>query len=174
MERNSDSLENRIALVLGRMMLRFAALEAVTRSTLHQVLDEIDENEVTTLTSELSFRQVRAVLIALLKQRNSDSEYVDSVRRLMKRAEQLEARRNALTHSFWIYSHLPAAMGREKRKVTDKGVFKIDYEEFPSVDSLDAFVSDIDQLAQEIAYSWISEHLGVEVTVSSTPKAGQQ
>jgi hypothetical protein len=76
MERYSDKtdadqlvLQDRIALRLGRMTMRIAAMESMTRFYLLQVLDIADDDEVRVeaIIGELSFRKLRAALLAAVR-----------------------------------------------------------------------------------------------------------
>ena len=161
-------LEDAIALALGRMLVRFASLERITRFTLCQLLDDLEENEVNALISELPFRKVRSVLLALVEQRFPKSAVEDQLRDVMKRIQRLEERRNALVHSSWVHSDLPQAMTREKLKVSEKGYFRVHEERFEDVEALDQFVAEINRTAQEVVEIWIHEGLGVRPIIQES------
>lgn len=64
------SLEDQVAFSLGRMVIRFASLEAITRPFLVQLLglSNEDEERVQAIVGGLSFRKLRETLLAVARQ----------------------------------------------------------------------------------------------------------
>lgn len=164
MKKATRDIEQETSLALGRVVMRFAALEAIFRHVLVSVLDEIeDPQDVQALISELSFRRLRGALSALYARRFPDSAFQKSLKEINKRAQRLEDRRNALIHSAWEYTNLPDAMVRQKGRVTGSGAYRTDQEIISEEAQLRTFVREIDDLISELAHRWIIDHLGVSV-----------
>lgn len=141
-------LQDRVALRLGRMTMRFAAAEAITRSFLLQILNVNDDDEVRiqAILGELSFRKLRAAFVGAVRadEIRGTSENLKSLREIVGRLDKLEQRRNVLTHSVWNYRNLPNEMIREKHHVGSTGVIRNDTEIFKDLNALDEIVHDID------------------------------
>jgi hypothetical protein len=160
-------LPDRIALRLGRMAMRIAAVEAMTRFYLLRVLHVEDEEEarVEAIIGELSFRKLRAALVGAVRDHVGDGdERLLTLRKLNGRISRLEERRNALTHSSWNYSALPSGMHREKKHVGSAGVLKHDSESFSELSKLDRLVEDLDAVANEMSKWYLYHYLGVRRT----------
>ena len=53
------------------------------------------------ITAELSFRNLRALLVSLYLERHGEDDDFTGLRDLMKSAAQMEGKRNQITHSIW-------------------------------------------------------------------------
>ncbi len=160
-------LEDRVALSLGRMVLRFSVLESVTRYALLHVLDVADDDEtrIEALLATLPFRRLRDALAATVHDIYGDGAEWLSLRELLARIDEVEARRNALVHSAWIHSDLPARITREKLGFSGGGKRRTDRETFDDVVTLDKFVADVNDLG-EAMIKWYTRKL-LEVAPTS-------
>ena len=162
-------LEDQMALVLGRMMLRFAALEATCRILLQTVLDldTEEDKKVIYVLSGISFRKSREALLASARAQDVDPHKIESLKAILRRAARIEERRNALTHSVWIYSDLPEEISREKRHIAASGNARTDQERFSDVNEILSFVQEIDLTCGSM-FTWLRlEYLGVGMIFSS-------
>lgn len=141
------SLEDRVALELGRMLLRFNALESISRFVFCQLLDDIPEREAEALLSSLPFQRLRQALLGIYRERAGDGPEVEELRKLLQKADQLEQRRNALVHSSYVYSALPARFDRVKIKVGGNGSINAQLESFEDAAAIANFVTEIDEVA---------------------------
>lgn len=157
------SLEDQVAFSLGRMVMRFAALEAMTRFYLVQLLDlsNEDKERIEAIVGGLSFRKLRETLLAVSRQQIGREDVIAELKRLLGAAAKIEERRNVLTHSSWNYSQLPAEMGREKLHVSSAGAIRSDTEAIRDVAALNKFVAEIDAAALGLSRWYIHRHLGV-------------
>jgi hypothetical protein len=147
------------------MAMRIAAVEGMTRFYLLQVLDVDDEEEerVEAIIGELPFRRLRAVLLAAVRDGAwGDIKGLEILKTLMRRVARLEERRNILTHSSWNYSRLPAEMIREKRHVASTGRIRSDTEVFGDLSTLDALVTELDEVAGQLSKWYLGHYLGVQ------------
>lgn len=83
------------------MTVSFALLESIIQSLVgsliyeHQRIGQI-------ITAELSFKNIRALLVSLyLERHGEDDNDLAQLREYMKRAALLEEKRNQITHSVW-------------------------------------------------------------------------
>ncbi len=85
---------------IGDITVSFALLESTIQSLIgsfiaeHQRIGQI-------ITTELAFRNLRALTISLYKERHGEDTDFGILRELMKRAADLEEKRNQITHSVW-------------------------------------------------------------------------
>jgi hypothetical protein len=85
---------------IGDITVSFALLESTIQSLVgsfiaeHQRIGQI-------ITAELAFRNLRALTISLYKERHGEDTDFGALRELMKRAADLEEKRNQITHSVW-------------------------------------------------------------------------
>lgn len=138
---------------LGRMVMSFSSMESATRDANGALLYGINEQDVQILTSELSFRKARGVLVALSRERLSGTELLGRIEALMKQARSLEQRRNQLTHSVWLWLDaidVRPRMAREKLRVSDSGRHRRAFEEFHDVGDLDRFVDEMGQVSDAL------------------------
>ena len=84
----------------GDIMVSFAVLENTLQALIwslvreHQRIGQI-------ITAEVAFKNLRALAISLYKARQDEDADFGTLKDLMKRAAEAEAKRNQLTHSLW-------------------------------------------------------------------------
>ena len=154
-------ISDRVALRLGRMAMRFAAVESMTRWMLLMSLGvaEDDEEKVEAIISELPFRKLRASLMVASRDSplGGGERGVEILKKIVKRIERLEERRNVSTHSSWNYSTLPQDITRQKTGV-GTGKLQQQSESFSAVDSLDQLVVDLDAVGAELSGWYAGTH----------------
>ena len=95
---------------IGDITVSFALLEFQIQNLIgsliyeHQRIGQI-------ITAELSFKNLRALLISLYLERHGEDEDFNNLRDFMKRAGQAEEKRNQIIHSVW-------AAGKDKDHIT--------------------------------------------------------
>lgn len=113
-----------IEAALGLISMNFQALESALSLSISTLLGaERDTGRI--LTSELSFKQLLNVLVALTRNRVSSNmwqgsqDVVKQLEELASACFRMEELRNQYMHSVWIAAHLKASEG-VRRKVTAK------------------------------------------------------
>jgi hypothetical protein len=120
---------NSLLVSIGDMTVSFAMLESTIQSFTWSLIRE-HQRIGQIITSELSFRNLRALLISLYVERHGkDSDY-DILRALMIRSGQLEEERNKVTHSVWGVGNSPNTITRIKITAREKHGFKADFEQY--------------------------------------------
>jgi hypothetical protein len=139
---------NSLLVHIGDMTVSFALLESTIQSLTWSLIRE-HQRIGQIITSELSFRNLRALLISLYVERHGkDSDY-DALRALMIRSGQLEEERNKLTHSVWAAGSSPDTITRIKITAREKHGFKADFEQYDE-DRLHEVADGIKTLAAEL------------------------
>ena len=102
------------------------------------------------ITSELSFKKLRAVLISLYKETYGENDNYKRMRDLMNRAGKIEEKRNQITHSSWGAGKDIDSITRIKTTTKEKcGLrFKVEY---VTAHDLAKIAGDIKKLAAEIS-----------------------
>lgn len=133
---------------IGDMTVSFALLESTIQSLVgsliyeHQRIGQI-------ITAELSFKNIRALLISLyLERHGEDGDFVE-LRELMKSASQLEEKRNQITHSVWAAGDSAETITRIKTTAKERHGIRFHFESVKAQD-LQGFVVDIKELADKI------------------------
>jgi hypothetical protein len=161
-------LQDRVALRLGRMTMRFAAAEAMTRFYLIRVLDIDDDDEprMEAILGELSFRKLRAALVGAVRGDATwgTPEGPAYLKGITGRLARLEEQRNVLIHSAWNYSQLPTEMVREKHHVGASGTIRSDSQSFGELGVLDAIIAGMDSAAADLSTWYLTHFLGVSAS----------
>ena len=145
---------DRLLVHIGDMTVSFALVELSIQILVGSLI--LEHQEIgRIITAELSFKQLRALAISLYKARHGEDADFDTLRKLIKRAAQLEQTRNVITHSIWGAGRSPETVTRikttakEKRGIHSESV-ELDAGELASV----AF--QLKSLAGEIQGFWLS------------------
>lgn len=85
---------------IGDFVVLFNMLEATTQDIIRLCLNQ-DERVVQIITAELSFKNLRALVISLFLEKGKDNEHYQEISELMKRAAFIEERRNQIIHGLW-------------------------------------------------------------------------
>jgi hypothetical protein len=133
---------------IGDITVSFAMLESQMQSLIgslvyeHQRIGQI-------ITAELSFGNLRALLISLYLERHGEDGDFIILRKFMKRAGQTEDKRNQISHSVWAAGKDKDHITRFKTTAKEKYGIKFKFEEV-SAETLNEFAKDIKILAEEI------------------------
>lgn len=101
------------------------------------------------ITSELSFKKLRAVLISLYKETYGENDNYKKMRDLMNRAGKIEEKRNQITHSLWGAGKDIDSVTRIKTTAKEKCGLRFKFE-CVTVNDLAKIAGDIKKLAAEI------------------------
>ncbi|MHB1097852.1 MAG: hypothetical protein ACYC3F_16965 [Gemmatimonadaceae bacterium] len=155
-------LEDRVALLLGRMLLRFNALEAMTGFTLGRIIgDDLSDSEIEAIVAVVPFAKLRQLTLAIAHEREMRKEAIETLQTVLSRAGKLEERRNSLVHSRYVYTHLPVNFLREKHKVTARGKLRVDHEFLSDCEKLEQLIQEINACADAINSWYLKHYLGV-------------
>ena len=139
---------------IGDITVSFALLESQIQSVVGSMLNE-KQRIGQIITAELSFKNLRALLISLFIERHGkeDSDYA-ALKELMNRSAEVEGKRNQITHSLWASGGNSDTITRIKTTAKEKHGVRFHFEQVSS-ESLDDFASEIKALAKEIMDFWI-------------------
>lgn len=133
---------------IGDITVSFAMLESQIQNLIgsliyeHQRIGQI-------ITAELSFKNLRALLISLYLERHGEDDDFNNLRDFMKRAGQTEDKRNQIIHSVWAAGKDKDHITRIKTTAKEKHGIRFKFEEV-SAESLQEFAKDIKILAEEL------------------------
>ncbi len=139
---------------IGDITVSFASLELSIQILVgslireHQTIGQI-------ITAELSFQNLRALTISLYKERHGKDADFDTLRDLMKRARQIEEKRNQITHSFWTAGKSADTITRVKATAKEAHGIRFQFHETSETD-LAGIATDIKQLTEEVQAFLIS------------------
>jgi hypothetical protein len=145
-----DSLLARI----GDMTVSFALLEYEIQTLAGSQIQD-DQRITQTITAELSFKQLRALTTSLYRERHGEDADFETRRSLMKRAADLEANRNRITHSIWAAGERPDTVTRIKTTAKEKHGRRVDFQYEVSEQDLRDVADNIKRLAKEVQRFWI-------------------
>lgn len=123
-------LESQIALLIGSLIYE------------HQRIGQI-------ITAELSFKNLRALLVSLYLERHGEDSEFKKLREYMKRAGQVEEKRNQITHSVWVVGKDRNHITRIKTTAKEKHGIRFQFNEISSEKLLD-IAKEIKSLAGEL------------------------
>lgn len=133
---------------IGDITVSFAMLEFQIQNLIgsliyeHQRIGQI-------ITAELSFKNLRALLISLYLERHGEDDDFSNLREFMKRAGQAEDKRNLIMHSVWAAGKDKDHITRIKTTAKEKHGIRFKFEEV-SAESLNEFAKEIKILAEEL------------------------
>ena len=130
------------------MSVSFALLESIIQALVGSLIKE-HQRVGQIITAELSFRNIRALLISLYLERHGEDDDYEELRELMKRAAQLEEKRNQITHSIWGAGSDADTISRIKTTAKEKHGIKFHFESVNAED-LEKVAIEIKQLAADI------------------------
>jgi hypothetical protein len=132
---------------IGDITVSFALLESVLRSVAHTLLGTSQQlGQI--VTAEISFKALRALTISLyLQQRGKDTNF-ELLTKLMKRAADVEDKRNTITHSVWLAGK-DKSISRIKTTAKERYGIRFNFESVTS-EHLAGLAKDIKVLAYEI------------------------
>ena len=133
---------------IGDITVSFAMLESQIQYLIgsliyeHQRIGQI-------ITAELSFKNLRAILISLYLERHGEDDDFIKLRDFMKRAGQTEDKRNQIIHSVWAVGKDKDHITRIKTTAKEKHGIRFKFEEV-SAENLQEFAKDIIILSEEL------------------------
>ncbi len=134
---------------IGDITVSFTLLEFQLQSLIgsliyeHQRIGQI-------VTAELSFRNLRDLLISLYLERHGEDEDFEILQEFMKRSGKIEEKRNQITHSIWAGGKDKNHIIRIKTTAKEKHGISFKSEQF-SVNDLSDFVKVIKVLSRELS-----------------------
>jgi len=133
---------------IGDITVSFALLEIYIKSFIESLLG-FHQRISQIITAELSFRNLRALLISLYKERYGEDNNFKIARDLMNRAGKIEEARNQIAHSFWGAGKDVYSITRIKTTAKEKYGLQFKFENI-KVNDLAKIADDIKKLASEI------------------------
>ena len=86
---------------LGRITVNFQLIELQFAFVLWLLIDENDQRKGQIITSQMSFSKICDVLMSFVKHKIPNEKSVEKLEEYVKRASQLEQKRNSVIHSSW-------------------------------------------------------------------------
>lgn len=133
---------------IGDITVSFALLENVIQFFIWSLVEQ-PQRIGQIITADLSFKNSRAILISLYKERHGDDSDFKIIRELMKRAGKIEEKRNQITHSVWAAGKDANSITRCKTTAKEKCGLRFKFEDV-TADYLAEIADDIKKLAHEI------------------------
>ena len=133
---------------IGDITVSFAMLEFQIQNLIgsliyeHQRIGQI-------ITAELSFKNLRALLISLYLERHGEDDDFKNLRNFIKQAGQVEEKRNQIMHSVWAAGKDKEHITRFKTTAKEKHGIRFKFEEV-SAEDLSNFAKEIKVLAEEL------------------------
>ena len=138
---------------IGDVTVSFALLESVIQTFVGSLIAE-HQRVGQIITVEVSFRNLRALAMSLYKERHGEDADYEALKTLMRRASQLEDKRNQITHSVWGAGRTIDTITRVKATAKEKKGLHFEFESLGE-NELVQIASDLKQLAQDVQQFWI-------------------
>jgi len=139
---------------IGDMTVSFALLETAIKCVVWTLIGESGRIG-NIVTAELYFKNLRSLAISLYLERYGEDSDFQTLKTLMKEADNIEERRNQFTHSIWAVGKDPESLTRIKPSSRGKEGLRFQIEDVQS-DELAKFVIRIQKLSDEIQVFWKS------------------
>lgn len=133
---------------IGDITISFALLESVTESLVGNLISH-DQRTGKIITAELSFRNLRALLVSLYLHRYGKDSNYELFRELIKRLGDIEAKRNVIIHSQWGAGETADTISRFKITSKEKHGVKFDFETMSENQLID-IATEIKVLASDV------------------------
>jgi hypothetical protein len=148
------SVSDAVLKALGRVTVNFQFLES-NLSIATWTLISTDQRIGQIVTQNLSFSKLCVVFSALVTHRAKNPTAVEEVQQLMKKASELEQRRNAFMHSSWATSEGRPDAGsvRLKSSMDRKKGWKLNAEEL-TPEAINHVADDMTELVNALL-NWI-------------------
>jgi hypothetical protein len=130
----------------------FALLESTIQTLVGSLIAE--HQRIGQITAELAFRNLRALTISLYKERHGEDVDFAVLRDLMKRAADLEDKRNQITHSLWGAGDTVDTVTRIKTTAKEKHGIRFHFENVGEQD-LAGVANELKQLAADVQVFWM-------------------
>jgi hypothetical protein len=155
---------------IGDITVSFSLLEWYLQIMVGSLLDE-NQKVSKIITSELSFKGVKALLMSLYIEKlgKDDADY-NQLKGLLNRCGQAEGKRNQITHSMWGVGKNTDLITRIKTTAKEKHGIRFQNERMSPKD-IEGIASEINQLTKELVELWIvlvvkgkfKDHLGLNL-----------
>lgn len=133
---------------IGEITVSFALLESEIESLVGNLISH-DQRKGQIITAELSFRNLRALLVSLYLHRYGKDSNYGQFRELIVRLGNIEAKRNVITHSLWAAGETVDTITRIKTTAKEKDGFKFDFENMSENKFID-IATEIKVLASDV------------------------
>jgi len=141
-------VSEKLLVQIGDITVSFALLESIIQILVGSFLAE-HQRIGQIITAELSFKNLRALTKSLYKERHGEDTDFGILRELMKRAANLEGKRNLITHSVWAAGDTADTVTRIKMTAKETGGLSFQVKKFGEND-LKAVAHDLKELSAEI------------------------
>ena len=138
---------------IGDVTVSFALLESVVQTLAHSLVGA-GQRMGQAITAELSFRNLRALVASLSKERVLSDADLEELRGLLKRSQELEDVRNQITHSVWGAGNTKASITRIKTTAKEKHGLRFVFEDV-SEERLQEVCTDLKALSSDFQVFWI-------------------
>ena len=147
-----------ILTVIGDMTVSFAMLENSLQMFADLLIGttyDTNQSRIGALvTAEMSFKNIRALVISLYLQRFGESDPdLPTMRTMLKTAAAVEELRNRITHSIWAHGSTPDRVQRLKITAKEKRGLAFAVEEIGAED-IRRIVDDIQTLSADLQRFW--------------------
>lgn len=133
---------------IGDITVSFVLLESMIQFFIWSLIGQ-PQRIGQIITAELSFKNSRAILISLYKERYGEDSDFKIARELMRRAGKIEEKRNQITHSVWAAGKDANSITRCKTTAKEKCGLRFKFENV-TADDLTKIADDTKKLALEI------------------------
>lgn len=133
---------------IGDITASFALLEMMIQTLIGSLIAE-HQRIGQIITAELSFRNLRALVISLYRERHGDDDDYSKLKSLMNKAGEIEGTRNNIIHSVWGTGKDKDHITRIKTTAKEKKGLAFQFEELSATD-LANFAGTIRECTQEI------------------------
>ena len=132
---------------IGDITVSFALLETSIQTLAGSLIAE-HQRIGQIITAELSFQNIRALLVSLYIERHGMDDDYEKLRALNSRAAELEGKRNQITHSIWAAGNAPDTATRIKTTAKEKRGARFDFQQM-DVSGFKAIGDDIKRLSND-------------------------
>lgn len=133
---------------IGDTTVSFALLEMTLQTLTGSLINE-HQRVGQIITAEVSFKNLRALLLSLYRERHGEDVDYTKLKSLMNEAGEIEEIRNQIIHSVWASGKDKNHITRIKTTAKEKHGLKFQFQEM-SVNDLSYFVKRIRNCASEI------------------------
>jgi hypothetical protein len=135
---------------IGDVTVSFAMLEDQIRSLVGSLINE-HQRVGQIITAELPFRGLRALAMSLYLERHGEDDDYAQLRALLKRATELEGKRNQVTHSIWGGGRTAGTITRIKATAKESGGLNFVFQEVSDTDLI-GLAQDLKQLSGDLVF----------------------
>lgn len=138
---------------IGDITVSFAILESEIQNFISSLIYE-HQRVGQIITAEISFKNLRALLISLYLERHGEDNDFSNLKDFMKCSGQVEDKRNQIMHSLWAAGKDKDHITRIKTTAKEKHGIRFKFEEV-SAEALSNFAKEIKVLAGELQkFQW--------------------